>query len=811
MDGAEFKAFSQEEPRPQHVSSAQSAISTKLFFALGFITVTAIIAGAASIVALNRFEDNFNALINQKLPTLEDTAHISQLSVTVANRGASLIISPTNWARENLMGQVSDDAGWLEEILARVSNENLSGNRKQELLDLNELLIHTYTTLNTLTENRIIYSEQLDAFDQETMQLQQDIVSLHSGTNLPDGTFAVSGPLQQWNESIHSIIFSLMEARRLDHPTPLKHLEKKVQRTLSEIHQQINYLPAEAKLDAGDLYQRIYDLSEGSGGLFAVKKSDFAAAAQIESTLRSARTIAEQFMSASELATRDIRAAIKTSNQGTSRSMDLTLQAMVGFIFVSAFVAVATFLYVSRTVLRRLGKLRRSMVAHAEGTPNVIDASGEDEITDMARSLQYLVDTLHSREVGLTQAKEEAEHASVAKTRFLAAASHDLRQPLQALNLFVFALEGKEKDEDKREIIHLIRNSLDSLKELLNTLLDISKLEAGVVQPNMKDFTAGPMLERIKSELTAIAWANDLELTTVASSAVIHSDPSLMETTLRNLVDNAIKYTERGRVLVGCRHRGDRVRFEVWDTGPGIPEEQRELIFQDFYQIDNEARKRTHGLGLGLSIVKRMTSWMGCEMGCDSRPGKGSVFWVEVPVSHDRTAHERRDTSRLPSPSLPIGHGHIVLVEDDEQVLMGLKALLEANGYTTVTFQESSHALLESTFAVKQRRPDLIIADYRLEAKTTGSEAIKAIRKILGPSPSGLEIPAIIITGDTAPERLREAKKSGFPILHKPVRPEELIATIHQTLAAPHSEGQSDGQSDGKPSHSPLKPPAVRL
>ncbi|HEY9163493.1 MAG TPA: hybrid sensor histidine kinase/response regulator, partial [Magnetovibrio sp.] len=526
------------------------------------------------------------------------------------------------------------------------------------------------------------------------------------------------------------------------------------------------------------VYQRLRLISLGSDGLFTIKKADFDAAIQIEATMRSARTIAEQFMSASELATRDIRKAINTANQQTSRSMDVTLQAMMGFILISALVALGTFLYVSRTVLRRLVKLRRSMVAHAEGTKDIIDTSGGDEITDMARSLQYLVDTLHSRELGLTEAKEQAEHASTAKTRFLAAASHDLRQPLQALNLFVYALEGKEKDEEKREIIHLIRNSLDSLKELLNTLLDISKLEAGVVNANMKDFAAGPMLERIKSELTAVAWASDLELRTVVSSVIVHSDPSLLETTLRNLVDNAIKYTERGRVLLGCRRRGDRLRIEVWDTGPGIPKDQQQLIFQDFYQIDNEARKRTHGLGLGLSIVKRMTALLGCEMGCDSQPGKGSVFWVDVPTSLTEAQPSRREVPRIDTSTLPHGDAHIVLVEDDEQVLMGLQSLLESQGYTTLTFQKTDREHVANTFAVKKRMPDLIIADYRLEAKATGSEVINMIRGILEK-----DIPAIIITGDTAPERLREAKRSGFPILHKPVRPEELMIAVRHALS----------------------------
>lgn len=768
---------SQRKKGVPFAAKTQSAISTKLFLALGFITVTVIVTGIASIVAVNKFQDNFDILINTNLPTLADTAQISRLSATVADRGASLIISPNTWTRISVLGQVEDDANWMEEVLNRIPERELSGNRKAELLALKAALVNTYNTLNILTENRITYAERLAEIDQEMINMQQDLVSLQFGTNMPDGSFVPSGSLQQWNESVHATIFKLMGARHLQHTAPLKNVQNKVDRSLNRVRAQIPYLPAEARLGGTDILTRMYAVTDGKNGLFNIKTLDLSATNQVEATLRSARTIAEQFLVASQLTTQDIRDAINVTNQKTSQSMNITLRAMVGFILVSVLIAVATFLYVSRTVLRRLGTLRRSMLAHAEGGNETIDTSGDDEITEMGQSLQYLVDALHSREAGLTQAKEVAENASTAKTRFLAAASHDLRQPLQALNLFVYALEGKEKDEEKREIIYLIRNSLDSLKELLNTLLDISKLEAGVVQPTLKDFTAGSMIERIKSELTAVAWANDLELRTVGTSFCVYSDPALLETVVRNLVDNAIKYTEQGKVLIGCRKRQDKLRFEVWDTGPGIPADQLKLIFDDFYQVDNEARRRTHGLGLGLSIVKRTSDLLGCSIGCTSVPGKGSTFWVEAPLSQVQPTQEQPSKIRPDDAAQLRGNAHIVIVEDDEQVLAGLKSLLESQGYTTLGFSVANRQLIEDTFEQKRRHPDLIVADYRLEAHVTGREVISMVREILNE-----DIPAIIITGDTAPERLREAKESGFPILHKPVRPEELIAMVSFTL-----------------------------
>ena len=765
-------------PLPQGAPT-KSAISTKLFLALGLITITAIVAGAASIVSLNQFQHNYDNLINAELPTLEDTANISQLSMSVVGRGANLIVAPTSWARANLIAQVEDDAAWLEEIVSGISDEALSSARKQELLNLKEQLFSTYNTLNTLTENRIVYAERLLEIDQEIMQLQQDLIAVQSATNLPDGGIAPSGPLRQWNESIHSALFLLTQASRLKHTAPLQSIEKKAMRRIAGVRIHRNFLPTELQFDAEDTLQRLNDIAVGRNGLFQIKLLDLEALNQIEATLRTGRTIAEQFISTADLATQDIRVAITEANRETSQSMNITLQAMIGFILVSVLVAVATFLYVNRTVLRRLGHLRMSMVAHADGEFAQIDTRGDDEITDMARSLQYLVDTLHSRETGLMDARDEAEKASIAKTRFLAAASHDLRQPLQALNLFVYALESKEDDEEKREIIKLIRNTLDSLKELLNTLLDISKLEAGVVQPQLKDFSVGSIFERIKSELGPVAWASDLELKVVDSSVQIHSDPSLLETVVRNLVDNAIKYTERGTVLVGCRHRKNRLRIEVWDTGPGIPPEQRHLIFQDFYQVDNPARQRAQGLGLGLSIVRRMSDLLGCLMGCESTVGRGSTFWVEVPVARERI--------QPPVSFTPIrtkrGSSNIVVIEDDEHVLAGLKALLENAGHAVDAYHTGNPQTLRTAFINSKRAPDIIIADYRLDAEFTGRGAIDLIRKILA-----TDIPAIIVTGDTAPERLREAKESGYPILHKPVRPEELLNMVHETLSRAEEE-----------------------
>ncbi|MBL4692630.1 MAG: response regulator [Magnetovibrio sp.] len=758
----------------------QSAISSKLFVALGFIAITTIFAGTVSIFALQRFQENFNTLIDKNLPTLADTARINQLSATVADRGAALIISPNTWTRTTIVGQVDDDVEWLEEVLNRIPEKALSANRRSELFDLKSTLLETYKNLNVLTENRIKDVSRLVEIKQHMVQIQKDLVLAQSHVTVAQAGSSQGGLIRKWHMTIHDIIFKLMQGLDEKHTFPLQRLKIDLDIRIDDVHAQISKLPLSLQRKASTRLARINAITLGPNGLFAVKKHLLETINKVQATLAGARTTAERFVIASKLATRDVQQSIAEINTKTRESMSLTLKFMVGFILISAIIAITTFLYVSRTVLLRLSNLRISMLAHADGSVQKIDTSGGDEITDMAKSLQYLVDTLHTRETGLFDAVKEAEHASKAKTRFLAAASHDLRQPLQALNLFVYALESREQDPDKLEIIELIRNSLDSLKELLNTLLDISKLEAGVVQATLKDFAANDIIKRIRHEMTDVAWAKDIELRTVETTAYIHSDPSLLGTVVRNLLDNAIKYTEVGKVLIGCRVRGSYLRFEVWDTGPGFLDHQKELIFQDFYQIDNAARKRTHGLGLGLSIVKRTTELLDCTLGCRSVMDKGSMFWVDVPLSNtSKQDLERQDQAVLMvEHNMMHGNAHIVIFEDDDQVLLGLKSVLENHHYTTLCFSSAQRHLIQKALKDQQLKPDLIIADYRLEGQVTGVEAISILQNLVGK-----DIPGIIITGDTAPERLREAKKSGFPILHKPIRPEELLEMVHHKLS----------------------------
>ncbi|MTJ81438.1 MAG: PAS domain S-box protein [Telmatospirillum sp.] len=373
----------------------------------------------------------------------------------------------------------------------------------------------------------------------------------------------------------------------------------------------------------------------------------------------------------------------------------------------------------------------------------------------------------------LCKAKEGAEQANMAKTRFLAAASHDLRQPLQALSMFVTVLAGRDHTPEDAALIGRIEDSAAALETLLNGLLDVSKLEAGLVEPAMSAFEIGRLLSRLSAEFGPQVAEVGLEFRYVPSSAVITSDAALLERILRNLLNNAVRYTKVGRILLGCRRHGDTLKIEVWDTGIGIPRDQLPLIFREFHQLGNSARDRRQGLGLGLTIVDRLAQLLGHRIGVSSEPRKGSVFSIEVPLARSLPVASQSKPSTL---GVHDGDATILVIEDEPDVLESTRLLLETWGFGVLaarTCDEAVHHLGEAG-----KTPDLILADYRLQGGATGAQAISRIRTMVR-----APLPAIILTGDTAPERLRQAKASGHGLLHKPVQPGVLHQMIDEVLA----------------------------
>ena len=366
---------------------------------------------------------------------------------------------------------------------------------------------------------------------------------------------------------------------------------------------------------------------------------------------------------------------------------------------------------------------------------------------------------------------ERLTAATAAKDRFLAAASHDIRQPVHAAFLFLGALEQKATAE-QREVVDGLRVSLVSARQMLDALLDVSKLDAGVVERTDGPCSAAALAERLGALLAPIAERKGLSLRFRAPADLwLETDATLLHSVLMNLAGNALAYTQRGGVLVAFRRRKGRCIVQVWDTGIGIPEEEHEAIFEEFKQLSNPERDTSRGIGLGLSIVRRLCRLLGTEVTLRSRVGRGSVFALDLPIG----AAPASASAALPErPLAP--RARLLVVDDHSIVRQGLCALLEAWGYHVVTaacVEEACRVVAED------RAIDLALVDYRLPDEKTGIDAIAAIEATLGRS-----IPAVIITGDTSPARIREASLGGRPVVFKPLPPDVLKSALESELLA---------------------------
>jgi signal transduction histidine kinase/CheY-like chemotaxis protein len=366
----------------------------------------------------------------------------------------------------------------------------------------------------------------------------------------------------------------------------------------------------------------------------------------------------------------------------------------------------------------------------------------------------------------LHAALEQAETASRAKTRFLASASHDLRQPIHTLSLFGAALTMRPLDYASREIAQHMNTALQMLASQLDALLDISKLDARVVRVNPTLIKLRSMLERVCKEFGPEAEAKGLEITLECpEDSFIETDQLLFERIVRNLLDNAIKYTDAGGVTLRVTREEKTFSIAVTDSGRGIPEAERARIFEEFYQIDNPERDRTKGLGLGLAIVRRLADLLEIKLDMTSTLGTGTCFCLTIPASVGAaTAAIRASVSHETPASL-----HVLVVDDEVGIRVGMKTLLEGMGCRATLADGTEQALA----AAQTERPDIVLSDLRLRGADNGIEAIGALRRLYP------DLSAILISGDIAPERLREAEDAGIPLLHKPVP----IETLKQAIA----------------------------
>lgn len=381
----------------------------------------------------------------------------------------------------------------------------------------------------------------------------------------------------------------------------------------------------------------------------------------------------------------------------------------------------------------------------------------------------------------LKAAKRQAEIANVAKSRFLAAASHDLRQPLQTLHLLQGLLVRNVDGPKPQKLLVRVDETLEVITGMLDALLDINQIETGIVKAAIVDFPVHDLLLRIHSEFVLLAQSKGLDLRFVQSSLSVSSDPHLLEQLLRNLLSNALKYTKTGKVLIGCRRQAGKLSLEVWDTGIGIPSGEIQAIFDEYHQIDNDARDRSKGLGLGLAIVQRLADLLGHRVRVRSNPGKGSVFAVEVPLAKVAAPAGRLLLAPPAKASLGDSKSHrtatILVIEDDAAVRELLRQLLTEDGHD-VSIVADGHAAIDLIYR-ENLKPDLLLADYNLPGGMTGMATVIRLREKLG-----RKIPAIILTGDISSSTLSDIAGESVVRLSKPVKLRDMTVTIQRLLEA---------------------------
>lgn len=398
----------------------------------------------------------------------------------------------------------------------------------------------------------------------------------------------------------------------------------------------------------------------------------------------------------------------------------------------------------------------------------------EDAKQNLERRVAERTAELTELNVQLRLAKAAADKANLSKTKFLAAASHDLLQPLNAARLFVSALPDSDIAPSARHLIERTDTALESVDELLKALFDISKFDSGIISPEWRDFSMEGLLKALAYEYTVLAERKGLSLDVVPCTAVIRSDMLLLRRILQNFISNAIRYTAQGRVLLGCRRKAKFLSIEVWDTGPGIPEEHRESIFDEFQRFASNDTRGEQGFGLGLAIAQRSAGVLGIPLRVRSVVGYGSVFSAEVPYG-ETAAHEITDLQALVPQSYGLGNATVVFIENDETNLEAMTALLAKWSCRVIPAHDIFEALRLVEF--EGATPDLVIADYHLDDGLTGLDAIAELRTRFD-----LPLPGIVVTADHTAQAQDAAQRAGYELLQKPIKPAELRSLISHLL-----------------------------
>ena len=422
-----------------------------------------------------------------------------------------------------------------------------------------------------------------------------------------------------------------------------------------------------------------------------------------------------------------------------------------------------------------MDRVERSMDQQGNAFSLFQTAIGLDaKVRSRTEELTAVLRRLECSNEALVEAKDEAERANLSKTRFLAAASHDLLQPLNAARLSISVLSELQKSDDARRLAGRVDQSLQTIEDLIKTLLDISKLDAGVVTPDYQFFPLDEVLTRLEASFAPLAGAKQLKFDVRRSGLLVHSDPLLLQRVLQNLVSNAVRYTKQGGVSVSVLQCGSDCLIDVVDTGCGISENERETMFEEFYRGTAAAKSDHAGLGLGLSIVQRTVQALGHGLEVESTPGKGSTFRLTVACAGPAPSVAFAQTTDHADLDVTRGAA-VVVIENDRQVLEATVGLLDK--WSCRTLAATRLEALEPALTALGCAPDIVLVDYNLDEGRTGVDVVRALRARFGPN-----LPAVVVTGDQSPAVAADVKAAQSELLRKPTRPAELRALMTHLL-----------------------------
>ena len=606
------------------------------------------------------------------------------------------------------------------------------------------------------------------------------------------GFTIVVRPVSATSETLTLVCFveqEVPEKRRPSLPTPpestrIAELEHELEATRVELRAALDHAAEEQKsvseeaLSVNEEYQSTTEeLMTSKEELQSLNEELTALNGQLQETLEAQRTTANDLQNvlySTDVATlfldRDLRIRFFTP---ATKALFHVIAGDIGrpLADLHSFAADAALADDARAVLAGHAAIDREVItASGNWCRNVLPYRTQND--RVAGLVITFTDITERKRIAaeLDTARRDADLANTAKSRFLAAASHDLRQPLQTLALVQGLLANLVEGERGQRLVVLLDETVSAMTGMLSTLLDINQIEAGTSRPEVATFAIGPMLERLRDEFSYHAEAKRLELHVVGCRRSVVSDPRLLEQMLRNLISNALKYTMAGKVLVGCRRHGPTIAIEVLDTGVGIAEDELKAIFAEYHQIDNAARERSRGLGLGLAIVQRLGDLLGHPIQVRSLIGHGSRFWVDVPIA---VSAEGKAPS---APSTAVAkRALILLVEDDPEIRDLLDLALQSTGHETLVASDAATALA-SRGAI---RPDLVLTDYNLPGGANGLELAARIR-----AAGSTTTPVIVLTGDISDATARNIADADCVRLMKPVKTAEIIVTISGLLTA---------------------------